>query len=331
MAMDASVRNTRGLHRNDLRLKVRPGRSARIVRLSQLCKMSKCEQAAAVCYRIRGGAIELLLVQTRGSGRWTFPKGSAEAGLTHAQAAAIEAFEEAGVHGRIEEAGFARYVCRKGRDSRRSEAQAFSVSAHLCEVLRLCRPKESNRNRTWFSVREAKQRLREGRGREDGAEFARVVDKAAKCIQNLFSDGNISQSREQDVPVGDEWNHVQLEARRENPAWTENPPTLQGTRELAPVQRLAVLPVNVAEETELYVLPFGRSRQLNRSPKLLSGAKKLKALGWNQNSITITVLCSWAARRLLPCICALPRVRQRYRRWFGWLAGTRQSRVRAGR
>ena len=48
-------------------------------------------------------------MRTRG-GRWTFPKGRVESGLTHAQAAALEAFEEAGVHGRIEEAAFARYV-----------------------------------------------------------------------------------------------------------------------------------------------------------------------------------------------------------------------------
>jgi ADP-ribose pyrophosphatase YjhB (NUDIX family) len=79
--------------------------------------MRGCEQVAAVCYRARGGAIEFLPVQTRG-GRWTFPKGSAEPGLTHAQAAAVEAFEEAGVHGRMEEASFARYVRRKRRRKR---------------------------------------------------------------------------------------------------------------------------------------------------------------------------------------------------------------------
>src|SRR5271169_2973372 len=88
--------------------------SARLVRLSQLRKLCECEQVAAVCYRLRGDGIEFLLVRTRGGGRWTFPKGSAEPGLTHAQAAALEAFEEAGVHGRIEEAPFAQYCRRRG-------------------------------------------------------------------------------------------------------------------------------------------------------------------------------------------------------------------------
>src|SRR5512135_46693 len=67
------------------------------------------EQVAAVCYRVGRKGVEFLLVETRG-GRWTFPKGGAEPGLTHAQSAALEAFEEAGVHGRIEETAFTQYV-----------------------------------------------------------------------------------------------------------------------------------------------------------------------------------------------------------------------------
>src|ERR1700686_1104789 len=90
-------------------------------RLSQMRRLRECEQVAAVCYRIRNGEIEFLLVRTN-SGHWTFPKGGAEPGLTHAQVAALEAFEEAGVHGRIEEASFARYIhCKRvGNSSARS-------------------------------------------------------------------------------------------------------------------------------------------------------------------------------------------------------------------
>ena len=68
--------------------------SAKFVRLAELRRLKKCEQVAAVCYRVRMGVIEFLLVQT-GKGRWIFPKGGVEPGLTHAQAAALEAFEEA--------------------------------------------------------------------------------------------------------------------------------------------------------------------------------------------------------------------------------------------
>jgi len=109
--------------------------SAKFLRLAHLRKLRRYEQVAAVCFRVRGEGIEFLLVQTR-KARWTFPKGCAEPGLTHAQAAALEAFEEAGVHGRMEEASFTRYMHRK-RGNRRSSDETFAVSAHLCEVLRL--------------------------------------------------------------------------------------------------------------------------------------------------------------------------------------------------
>jgi 8-oxo-dGTP pyrophosphatase MutT (NUDIX family) len=153
------------------------------VRLADLRKLSRCEQVAAVCYRVRSSEIEFLLVRTRGSLRWTFPKGSAEPGLTPAQAAALEAFEEAGVHGRIEQTSFARYVCRKrGKSKRRLALNETVVSAHLCEVLRLSKPKERGRDRTWFSAKEAKRRLRKGRNSGDAAEFDRIVEKAVSCI-----------------------------------------------------------------------------------------------------------------------------------------------------
>jgi 8-oxo-dGTP pyrophosphatase MutT (NUDIX family) len=166
-----------------------PRNQPRFVRLSQLHKLRECAQVAAVCYRIRNGEIEFLLVRTRGTGRWTFPKGSAEPGLTHAQAAALEAFEEAGVHGRIEEVAFARYTCRKrcGRGSAGKSAQkSLVINAHLCQVIRLGTPKEPNRNRTWFSASDAIQRLQEGRDSGDAAELARVVGRAVMRIEHLI-------------------------------------------------------------------------------------------------------------------------------------------------
>src|SRR3954466_1205239 len=88
--------------------------SGRYFPLKHLPQLRRSQQVAAVCYRIRKSEIEILLVHSSG-GRWIFPKGGAEPGLTHAQAAAIEAFEEGGVHGRIEESSFTRYVHPKRR------------------------------------------------------------------------------------------------------------------------------------------------------------------------------------------------------------------------
>lgn len=152
------------------------------------------QQVAAVCYRLRKRGVQFLLVQTRGE-RWIFPKGGVEPGLTHAQSAALEAFEEAGVHGRMEKIPFAHYfrrkadtaIAKKRRTNPRSTQPELAVGAHLCEVTRLEPPQESNRNPTWFSAEKAKQRLREGRPTEFGAELARVVERAVTRIQRQHS------------------------------------------------------------------------------------------------------------------------------------------------
>ncbi|HXY14861.1 MAG TPA: NUDIX domain-containing protein [Terriglobales bacterium] len=153
--------------------------AAKFLRLAHLRRLKECEKVAAVCYRIRPNGIQFLLVQTK-RGRWTFPKGSVEPGLTHAQAAALEAFEEAGVHGRMEEASFTHYRHHKWRNSAFTR---IKVSAHLCEVTRLEPPPEPGRNRTWFSAEKAKDRLKEDRKPDHGNELARVVDRAMVRIE----------------------------------------------------------------------------------------------------------------------------------------------------
>lgn len=150
-------------------------------RVSKLRSLRETEQVAAVCYRMRGADIEFLLVQT-GGGRWIFPKGCVEPGLTHAQAAAVEAFEEAGVHGRIEEKAFSQYRMRGKRGPGKQE-----VMAHLCEVLRLGPPQERGRNRTWFTVEKTKRRLRKDRTAEEGNDLSRVVSRAVIRIAEAHS------------------------------------------------------------------------------------------------------------------------------------------------
>lgn len=247
---------------------------AKSVRLPQIRKMRECEQVAAVCYRVRKEVIEFLLVQTRGSGRWIFPKGSAEPGLTHAQAAAIEAFEEAGVHGRIEEMPFARYISRKPGD-RRTARRSLQVSAHLCEVRRLANPKESNRNRTWFSIEDAERRLREGRKNGDGEEFARIVQQAVARIRQLRdSDPSSNMGAIRDRPRGhasqqDELYKVQFEASAE-------------TRRLLGQTGRIIVAVGRARDEKVLpceVLPFAVPRHANRTPRLLASGAKVKALG----------------------------------------------------
>ena len=57
-------------------------------------------QFAALCYRLRRGKVQILLVTSRGSKRWIVPKGWPMEAKTPAASALQEAWEEAGVTGR---------------------------------------------------------------------------------------------------------------------------------------------------------------------------------------------------------------------------------------
>lgn len=54
-------------------------------------------QVAALCMRDGQSGPEVLMVTSRGSGRWVIPKGWLMEGKTAAEAACLEAWEEAGV------------------------------------------------------------------------------------------------------------------------------------------------------------------------------------------------------------------------------------------
>src|SRR5215470_4492943 len=116
-------------------------------------------QVAAVCYRRRGAAVEFLLVNTNGGTKWTFPKGCTDSRLSHSQAAAREALEEAGAMGVIEPRHFHLYLHSKGVFWQPSGVREFVVKAFLMEVTHTQKPTEPSRNPTWFSSEEARKVL----------------------------------------------------------------------------------------------------------------------------------------------------------------------------
>ncbi|HEY6768312.1 MAG TPA: NUDIX domain-containing protein [Candidatus Sulfotelmatobacter sp.] len=145
---------------------------------------SRREQVAAACYRIRDSRLEFLLVQTRQGRRWIFPKGGAEPGLTRSESAALEALEEAGVHGRIEEVPFARYALAESGAQDKSE-----VDVYLCAVDWLSSDHETKRNPTWFAPERAMKRLMQNRERAAGAELCRIIERAVARIERMRAQG----------------------------------------------------------------------------------------------------------------------------------------------
>lgn len=114
-----------------------------------------CLQAAALCLRDGERGPEVLLVTSLTRGRWVLPKGWPMKGRTLAGAALREAWEEAGVQGRVEEAALGDYVygkLRKGGLAITCRVQVFRV---LVEALADEWPEARRRTRRWAAPAEA--------------------------------------------------------------------------------------------------------------------------------------------------------------------------------
>jgi len=108
-------------------------------------------QAGAICCRWRdeNGQFEVLLIDSRRTGRWGIPKGHIEPGETTSAAAEREAFEEAGVKGATANEVFGTYsYCRE------HEANRYCVSVHLLFVSELSEdyPESGLRKARWVPI-----------------------------------------------------------------------------------------------------------------------------------------------------------------------------------
>jgi hypothetical protein len=66
-----------------------------------LTPSGRLQQVAALVYRYEAHELQILVITSRGTGRWIIPKGWPQVGRTLADTAAREAYEEAGVRGEI--------------------------------------------------------------------------------------------------------------------------------------------------------------------------------------------------------------------------------------
>jgi len=152
-------------------------------------------QVAAVCYRVREFSLEFLLVNTT-AGKWTFPKGRIDPGLSPSESAAREALEEAGAKGSIAEEHFATYLDTKRAFGHENRIREICIAAYLFEVGSTVRPHEGDRNPTWFNPQEAQERLAERRAPKYAHGLARIVDAAVDVVQtSSLSLGRLTRSQ----------------------------------------------------------------------------------------------------------------------------------------
>lgn len=110
-------------------------------------------QVAALPYRrAADGSIEILLVTSKGGGRWIVPKGWPMRGKTLAASAAQEAYEEAGVRGTMGKVEIGRFMHAKDRAL--LPPLACSVAVFPLEVAKELPvwPERDERERRWFPL-----------------------------------------------------------------------------------------------------------------------------------------------------------------------------------
>lgn len=116
-------------------------------------------QAAALPVKYSGSNIRVLLVTSRQDGRWILPKGKIEDGETPAEGAAREAFEEAGVKGRVDETPLGTYRYLKQLSGTRTVGSRVEVFPMLVRKALRRWPEIKQRKRRWVTLESAAEKV----------------------------------------------------------------------------------------------------------------------------------------------------------------------------
>lgn len=119
-------------------------------------------QCAALPFQERDGETHVLLVTSRETKRWVLPKGWTEKPGRGAEQAQREAFEEAGIIGRISPEAIGAYAYPKRLGSGATVTCDVEVFALAVERLMEDWPEKSQRERRWFTLSEAAMAVDDG-------------------------------------------------------------------------------------------------------------------------------------------------------------------------
>jgi 8-oxo-dGTP pyrophosphatase MutT (NUDIX family) len=119
-------------------------------------------QYGALCYRMRRGKPRVLLVTSRTRRRWILPKGWPIKNSTPPRTAAIEAWEEGGVVGKVQDVSLGLYSYIKIGDGVQPDLPCV-VTVYPVKVKSLATdyPEQRERRRKWFSPKEASRKVAE--------------------------------------------------------------------------------------------------------------------------------------------------------------------------
>ncbi len=111
-------------------------------------------QFAALPYRIKNDKVQICLVTSRKSGRWIVPKGWPMNGETPTEAAATEAFEEAGLRGKVHTRPVGVFSYYKVRSEDELPCIAVVFPLKVKKILSRW-PERKERERKWVSRKKA--------------------------------------------------------------------------------------------------------------------------------------------------------------------------------
>jgi 8-oxo-dGTP pyrophosphatase MutT (NUDIX family) len=131
-------------------------RKAADAALGRKSRVARKLQVGALPYRKRSdGSIEVLLVTTRGTGQWMVPKGWPMPGKSWPEAAAQEAWEEAGVRGAASERELGRFPHEKTDWLTGTLACVVAVFPLAVKEELTSWPERGERTRGWFGLADA--------------------------------------------------------------------------------------------------------------------------------------------------------------------------------
>jgi 8-oxo-dGTP pyrophosphatase MutT (NUDIX family) len=132
-------------------------------------------QFSALPFRVVAGKLEFLLITSRGTGRWIIPKGWPMADITPSDAAATEAYEEAGVEGKMYKTCIGLYSYMKQMDDRPNLPCVAMVFPLKVKKMLKEYPEVDQRRRKWFSQSKAAKKVDEPELRAIISSFDRSV------------------------------------------------------------------------------------------------------------------------------------------------------------
>jgi len=118
-------------------------------------------QFGALCYRMRKGKPEVLLVTSRRTRRWIIPKGWPMDGMSPAQGAAREAYEEAGVEGKVFDFSWGAFTYTKRLSETNHLPCAVLVYPLKVKKIHDSYPEKSERKRKWMRPADAAKKVDE--------------------------------------------------------------------------------------------------------------------------------------------------------------------------